>query len=421
MKIKKYFHSFYTILFLSMLCGVPIQKAFALNPGNGVKNRAANNNSPTIQKVKDLIIYEDSLYYNAFPSVIKRPNGEYIVAFRRAPDRRLFGEEGISHTDPNSNLVMVRSRDGENWTKDPELISAHPFGGSQDPCLLQLKDGTLICTSYIWGLIRKDADSILNRKITIVKDRKSDHSTSFTFLGGYLVRSFDGGRKWENPIYPPHIPTDVQINVWGKPLPAYNRGALCEGKNGRIYWVVASNSAEGPTRTQTHLLVSDDKGLTWNYSASVASDEKISFDETSIYETPKGDLVAFLRTAGMQGDLSWISRSTDGGKTFSWKSMGFYGHPLHALRLPDKRVLLTYGYRHKPLGIRGRILNAECTDFETAPEFVIRDDGGTGDLGYCWSTMMDNNRVLVVYYFNTDNGKRFIAGTILEIASEKAN
>src|SRR3546814_1735921 len=80
--------------------------------------------------------------------------------------------------------------------------------------------------------------------------------------------------------------------------------------------------------------------------------------------------------------------------------MGFQGHPLQALRLPDDRVLLVYGYRHKPFGIRAKILNAECTDFKTAQEFVIRDDGGGSDLGYPWAVLLDDNKVLVTYYFN---------------------
>jgi hypothetical protein len=94
--------------------------------------------------------------------------------------------------------------------------------------------------------------------------------------------------------------------------------------------------------------------------------------------------------------------------------MGFRGHPLNALPLPDHRVLLTYGYRHPPYGIRARILNAECTDFSTAKEIVLRDDGGNWDIGYTWPVMLDNNSVLVVYYFNTANGVRYIAGTIIE-------
>lgn len=375
---------------------------------------AQNSLSPGMHKIKDIVIYKDSLFYSAFPSVVKRPDGEFLVAFRRAPDRRLFGQQGISHTDPNSYLVMVRSHDGETWTKEPELIFAHPLGGSQDPCLLQLKNGTLICTSYVWELIRPDADTVFNRKLTLVQG-KSKYSPAFTFLGGYLIRSVDGGKTWKGPIYPSSVPADVQVDIFGNKLPAYNRGALCEGKNGRIYWAVAAKDSDSPSKTSVYLMTSDDKGLSWDYSAPIAVDKKISFDETSIMETPKGNLVAFLRTADMPNEYSCIARSTDGGKSFQWQSLGFYGYPLHALRLPDNRVLLTYGYRHKPYGIRGRILNAECTDFASAPEFIIRNDGGSGDLGYSWSEMMDQNRVLVVYYFNHNNGNRYIAATIIEI------
>jgi hypothetical protein len=340
-----------------------------------------------------------------------------MVAFRRAPERRFFGQESFSHTDPNSYLMMVRSRNGENWTQDPELIFANPFGGSQDPCLLQLEDGTLLCTSYTWGLIRPDADQVLNRPISLVKG-KSEQMPTFTFLGGYLIRSTDGGETWSSPVYPASVPAETQINVWGKPLPAYNRGALYEGNDGKIYWAVAARDVVSPAKSSVYLMVSDDKGLTWNYSCPVAVDTKISFNETSLIETPKGDIVAFLRTAEMPGRHSCIARSSDGGKSFRWQSMDFYGYPLHALKLVDNRVLLTYGYRNKPYGIRARILNPECSDFASTPEFVIRDDGGSSDLGYPWAVLVNDKQVLVVYYFNTNNGNRYIAGTILEIQTK---
>lgn len=43
-------------------------------------------NNSGLRKIKDVIIYKDSLFYSAFPSVVKRPDGELLVAFRRAPD-----------------------------------------------------------------------------------------------------------------------------------------------------------------------------------------------------------------------------------------------------------------------------------------------------------------------------------------------
>ena len=360
----------------------------------------------SIRKVKDVIIYEDSMFYCAFPSVVKRPDGELFVAFRRAPNRKAFGENRNNHVDPNSYLVMVRSKDGETWTKNPELIYAHQFGGSQDPCLLQLRDGTLLCASYGWAFIKPEAMETLKKPIFTTGNA--------TFLGGYLVRSMDGGKSWQGPIYPPSLSQELNYSPFGTVFPAYNRGALCEGKSGRIFWAVAAIDSNSPRKVSVHLITSDDKGTTWTYRSPIAEDEKVTFNETSMYETPKGDLVAFLRTANF-GDQACIARSTDGGKTFKWESMGFQGHPLNALRLPDNRVLLTYGYRHQPFGIRARILNAECTDFATSVEFVLRDDGGNWDIGYSWPAQLDDNRVLVVYYFNKNDGLRHIAGTIIEI------
>jgi len=363
---------------------------------------------PIVRKVKDIVIYQDDLFHAAFPSVVKLPNGELLLAFRRAPDRRMLGEKGTYHVDPNSYLVAVRSRDGETWTPEPQLMYAHAFGGSQDPCLLQLRNGSLLCASYAWAFLRPDGLENLRQPVF-------QNMAGSVFLGGFLIRSEDDGKTWSTPSYPPHIEAEKNLDPYGKLLPAYNRGAMYEGKDGRVFWVVAANDAEKPRKTSTHLLISEDKGISWHYSTPVAVDAKASFNETSIYETPKGDLVAFLRTADLD-DQAVIARSTDGGKSFgAWQKMGFQGHPLQAMQLLDGRVLLTYGYRHKPLGIRARILNAECTDFATAPEIILRDDGGTTDLGYPWAVQLDEGRVLVAYYFNKPDGPKHIAGTILAI------
>lgn len=97
------------------------------------------------------------------------------------------------------------------------------------------------------------------------------------------------------------------------------------------------------------------------------------------------------------------------------RDAGFQGHPHHALRLPDQRVLLVCGYRHRPYGIRARLLDPECTQAAAAAAFVLRDDGGSSDLGYPWVTRLSGNRLLVVYYFNREDGIRHIAGTVLEL------
>jgi sialidase-1 len=360
----------------------------------------------TVKKVKDVVVYRDDTFHSAFPSIVRRDDGALLVAFRRAPDPRNFGDRGVTHTDPCAQLVLVRSTDdGESWTPTPKLIFAHPRGGLQDPCLLALDDGSMLCASYAWALIPATAGQKLKGP-----SRLGD----FVFMGGVMLRSTDGGERWDQLPLPP-TRGERRLGPFNEPVPAYNRGPMCQGRDGRVFWVTATENAPPMTGTGTHLMISNDRGTTWSYSCPVAVDAKASFSEAAIYETPAGDLVAFMRTANLD-DRTAVARSTDGGRSFhQWRDAGFQGHPHHALRLPDGRVLLVYGYRHKPFGLRARVLDAECTNFATAPEIVLRDDGGNGDLGYPWSVMTSQHRALVVYYFNQNDATRYIAGTILDV------
>jgi sialidase-1 len=357
-----------------------------------------------LKKTRDFVIYQDAMFYATFPSLVVRPDGEILCAFRRAPDRKaLWGAPGPTHTDANSYLVLVRSKDGgKTWSKDPELIFAHPLGGSQDPCMVQMKDGTIICTSYGWALLPEEKTAELKQTLS--------HG-QYSFLGGYVVRSDDGGHTWKGPFVPPVLPDEFGRTALGKPSPTFNRGAMMQGKDGKLYWAVVRKESG---KTSVHLITSSDRAKTWKYMSPIAVDDKITFNETSMVETKKGDLVAFMRTANYDDHLA-VGRSTDGGKSFKWEDGKIIGHPYHALKLPDGRVFLVYGYRHEPYGVRARLLNADCTDIDKSPELVIRDDGGTTDLGYPWSALLPDGKIMVAYYINFADGTRHIEGSVLSV------
>ena len=356
-----------------------------------------------IKKVKDVVIYRDSMYYSAFPSVVKLDDGKLLVAFRRAPNHQMMGFNRYSHIDLCSQLVSVTSSDGGNtWSSSPQLMFAHPFGGSQDPCMIKLFNGDILCTSYLW--VQLGEGLLEEYKGRVVGDGH------YTFAGGYLIRSNDDGKTWQGPIDPGSpLPIEHRSTMLGK-MPLYNRGALCQAQEGTIYWAVACDNPQGGF--SVYLVESKDNGITWQYRSTIADDPKISFNETSIIQTPKGDLVAFMRSFDLD-DHACIARSTDGGKSFTWSDMGFQGHPLNALQLPDGHWLLTYGYRHEPYGIRARIMDSECHTW--SDEIVLREDGGSTDLGYSWPVLLDDHHALVVYYFNYEGnrGTRGIEGTIV--------
>jgi len=359
-------------------------------------------------KISHIKIYDDSMYYSAFPSIIKKHDGELLLAFRRAPNRKI---SYTTHTDPESNLVMLRSRDGINWSKQPELIYAHPLGGSQDPCLLLLKNGTILCASYLWSFFSLDEiEKYKQQQCYIIQNSLFNA----VFMGGYIVRSSDGGKTWQYSEQPPYIDANLLRTHSGDRIPAYNRGAMYQDENGRVYWAVAVYDSLNPVKSSVYLIVSDDNGITWNLYGKITSDpmQEFEFNETSVYKTPNGDIIAFIR--GNTG-RAYVARSKDGGKNFEHQEdTGFHAQPMNVLRLPDNSVLLTYGYRRPPYGIRAKILNAECTNFKEAEEIILRNDGDGGDIGYSWPVLLDDGKVLVVYYFNNSQGIRSIMGTIIE-------
>lgn len=356
-----------------------------------------------LKKVEDLTVYRDSMFFSSFPSVVRTPEGDLLVAFRRAPNLRQTGETRNRHVDLNAYLTSVRSSDnGKTWTSDkPRVMYAHPFGGSQDPCMITLDDGSVLCASYAWNRTTGDIPASETKP-------KGVKAGTWGFLGGYLLKSTDGGRSWDGPIYPEPVPGTTQRTPYGNLVPAFNRGAMWQKRDGDLLWIVNRQSTN-------HLLLSPDRGETWNYVGKVSDNDSVAFNEASVIETPNGDIVGFLRCEA-EGQPAHIARSTDGGKTFTCQSMGFHGVPLTATRLPDNRVLLVYGYRHEPYGIRARVLNPECTDWAEAEETVIRDDSVSPDCGYPWAVVLDDHRALIVYYLAGSDPvqTRYIGGTVVE-------
>lgn len=241
---------------------------------------------PGVQKLKDIMIYEDPQhFYSSFPSIVgKRPNGELLLAFRRAPDRKVFGEGHTDHVDPNSYLVSLGLKMEKTGQRIPELIYAHPFGECQDPCLLQLRDGTVLCTSYGWAFLRPDGMANLKKPYFLAAGAVSRGlSGSFKRLEEGIGRSRSIHHIFSLKLI--LIPWAILFRpITVEPF----MKARAEESSGQLQLAMLG-------KTSVHLINSDDKGLTWNYSAPVAVDDKVSFNETSVYETPKGDILAFLK------------------------------------------------------------------------------------------------------------------------------
>ncbi len=117
------------------------------------------------------------------------------------------------------------------------------------------------------------------------------------------------------------------------------------------------------------------------------------------------------------GDHGWISGhfSCDNGET--WKQVSDPagdlgdGNPPMVLCLLDGRICITYGDRGK-YQICARLSNDGGKSW--GPEILLRDNGGSHDLGYTRTVQRPDGKAVTVYYFWERQGgpERYIAATI---------
>ncbi|MDD3725593.1 MAG: sialidase family protein [Candidatus Ratteibacteria bacterium] len=349
--------------------------------------------------MENIIIYKDEKFYSAFPSIAKLNNGDLIISFRQAPQRKPYS----THIDSESKAVTVRSKDsGRTWSDAEIAYEEEGNVGIQDPSIAQLRDGTLIANFFSWQVIKIDP---FNHYIK----------------GTFVIRSFDNGKNWEKQ------PIKIEVLNSNYNVIATSESIL-ELPDGEILIPLYGRGHKNPSEI-SFLMRSNNKGESWTGPFVIAQDPfyNLKFEEPSLCLLPSGKILCMMREPN--GYL-YQSESIDGGKSWTIaKRTDIWGYPANLLTLRDGRVLCTYGYRRSPYGVRGCLSYDGGKSWNLKNEIIIRSDGEHGDLGYPSSIEIGNNKILTVYYFHTSQpaselsyshysmpkGTRYIAGTFYDV------
>ncbi|MCP5144555.1 MAG: exo-alpha-sialidase [Gammaproteobacteria bacterium] len=138
---------------------------------------------------------------------------------------------------------------------------------------------------------------------------------------------------------------------------------------------------------------------------------------------PNGRILCSLRCQrDPTGDM-WteIYYSDDGGRTWGFLSrVNDFGAPGSLIRMSDGRLVVVYGYRLQNYGIRAVV--SEDEGLTWGNELIVRDDGGSWDLGYPNAWEVEPGKIGCIYYFNSMNdevkvngGQRHIARSIFTV------
>jgi len=227
----------------------------------------------------------------------------------------------------------------------------------------------------------------------------------------WIKISQDGGRTWGKAR---RIPSFHFLRIQGRP-------SYILRPDGVLLLMLTAQGKNDP-HDRPVVYASYDGGCNWTHMSYIAGSKDYRMICPSPIILKNGRIIASVRCKPTVF-TGWTETyfSDDGGRTWSFLSrVNDSGAPGHLTLLKDGRIFCVYGYRRPPYGIRARISEDEGRSW--GREWIIRDDGGSFDLGYPRAVELSDNRVLMVYYFNdasdpvqANGGIRYIGATILEL------
>ena len=238
----------------------------------------------------------------------------------------------------------------------------------------------------------------------------SDPDFAARFRLDRFYYSLDRCRTWAGPF---RLPT------FGRPGLLARTDYLVEGKRRLTAFVAAQKESGG--EGQPLAIRTTDGGLTWELVAWIGRQPPDGYGYAIMPATVAlegNSYLSMIRRGGLSGGEKrwWLEAfvSPDDGR--SWymldePKIDNGGNPATLTRLDDGRIVMVYGWRHDPYGIRARISSDEGQTWSS--ETILRDDGLSWDLGYPRTVERTDGNLITVYYFNDHSqAERYIAATI---------
>ena len=299
-----------------------------------------------------------------FPVAIGLKNGDLLAVIRG----------GAAHIGVKGRLDLVRSSDGGQTWSAPWTVVDGPLD-DRNPALGQSKDGTLVL-AYV---IASNYDETGLR----FKGARADR----VFDGVYVMHSRDNGRTWSKPVRDPTIRKFYEgtghVSPYGKIVQLPDNTLLMA-----VYFDFFDSRG-----SESHVFRSKDGGKSWGEPALLGS----RYNETALTVLRDGRVLAAMRSE--KGAHLAITESSDSGRTWSKPVQVTRDdeHPADLIQLKDGRVLMVYGERNAPRGIRAMI-SADGRTWDSSKSIVLADDAPNRDCGYPSSVEIAGGKVVTLYY-----------------------
>jgi hypothetical protein len=353
--------NFFFIVLLSLFTGI---MACSQERSTTVKN--------TVASIKHVIVYKEPGKFCGWPANYGMWSwgNEIVVGFKLGVYKASKGHS-IDQSKPKSDILARSIDGGETWS----LEIPNEFNIEIDP----------------------------------VKLTEGIHFThpdfAMTVRGERFFISYDRCTTWQGPY---NLPEFDQIDIQAR------TDYIVKDHKSCLIFLTATktNGKEGrPFCAQT-----SDCGTTIDFVSWIAPEPYGFSIMPSTVRLAENKLLTAIRRKEQRLGFLEVYQSMDEGKTWDLLSIPATtgrnnGNPPSMIRLGDRRIVLTYGYRSKPQGIRAKISRDNGETWGN--EIILRNDGRNWDLGYPQTILRPDGKLFTAYYYTTEeNVEQHIAATI---------
>ena len=223
----------------------------------------------------------------------------------------------------------------------------------------------------------------------------------------FVMVSPDRGKNWSQPV---RLREYDFTTLGGRP-------SYVVRDDGMV--LLFGHGRRGASPSIPTIFCSTDGGASWGIMGEIVPTPQLP---NAIMPYPlilsDGRIVAAVRRQfpHVQDAYTQVYVSADGGLSWAFLSrVTEVGAPASLTELGDGRVVCVYGYRRRPWGIRARVSADGCATW--GEEIVLRDDGGSWDLGYPRTHLRPDGMLVSVYYFNSREDEVQQTGGVRHIAA----